>query len=245
MRATTNGILTCARYAFAPNYFHYCGPEKQRDLQEYIQQHSADRGLTDILHHFETLYPYLLLIASSNRIKDPFDPRVVEAYWLGNALLRAVKPTTFAIHLSDTLSLKKKIPKKHFTPFMEHAMRGIPNHNEHVFNIFIRTGHATLKHTISTMDSCRISWGKVKDRLPNGQCIVSTRPLSMKNDSITLDSPITKTAVSIGIMPQKGQYVSLHWGYACEILTASQLQQLQFFTAKALERTHSQESIVQ
>jgi hypothetical protein len=239
MRGTTNGILTCARYAFAPNYFHYCGPEKQRDLEGYIQQNTTDLGLLDILHHFETLYPYLLLIASANRIKDPFDPRVVEAYWIGNTLLRQVKPAAFAAHLSDTLTLKKKIPKKQFTAFMDHAIHGIPNHNEHVFNIFIRTGHATLRHTLATMDSCRISWAKVKDNLLNGQCIVETRLLGIKNDSIVLGNPVTKTAVCIGMLPQKGQYVSLHWGYVCDVLTDHQLKQLHFFTTAALQRANS------
>lgn len=245
MRGTTNGIFTCARYAFAPNYFHYCGPEKQRDLKEYIQQNKVDRGLTDILHHFETLYPYLLLIASSNKINDPFDLRVVEAYWLGNGLLRNVKPGAFAAHVSDTLLLKKKVPKKQFTTFMDDIIHGIPNHNEHVFNIFIRTGHVTLPHTLSTMDNCRISWARVKDNFSNGQCIVETRPLVMKNNSVVLGGPTVKTVASIGITPQKGQYVSLHWGYVCDVLTPTQLRQLQLFTAKALERFRFQKRGIQ
>ena len=81
------GISTCARYAFAPNWFHYCGPEKQKDLKAYIQEQRFRSGITDILHHFETLYPYLLLIASENHLNDPFDRRVVEAYWIGNRFL--------------------------------------------------------------------------------------------------------------------------------------------------------------
>ena len=256
MRGTTNGILTCARYAFAPNYFHYCGPEKQKDLHEYIQHHSVDRGLTDILHHFETLYPYLLLIASSNGIKDPFDQRVVEAYWIGNALLRNVKPAAFAAHLSDTLLLKKKIPKKRFTTFMDDMIHGVPNHNEHVCNIFIRTGHAIVPHTLATMDSCRISWGEIMNyesgsmnhglkQKTNNQYIVKTKPLELLNGKLQLGSPILKTVTSVGVLPQKGQYISLHWGYVCDVLTASQLRQLQVFTLKTLERTRYQERIIQ
>jgi hypothetical protein len=256
MRGTVNGILTCARYAFAPNYFHYCGPEKQRDLKEYIQRNTVDFGLSDILHHFETLYPYLLLIAMSNRIKDPFDQRVVEAYWIGNALLGNVKPAAFAAHLSEGLFLKKKIPKKQFTTFMDDVMHGVPNHNEHVCNIFIRTGHATLAHTLATMDSCRISWGQIvnhesgimnhgQKQHGNNHYIVKTRPLELIDGKLRLGNPTVKAVTSVGILPQKGQYVSLHWGYVCEVLTPSKLRQLQIFTMKALERSRHQERIIQ
>jgi hypothetical protein len=243
MSDNTNGILLCARYAFAPNYFHYCGPQKQKDLHEYVERSVVDKGLTDILHHFETLYPYLLLIASSNGIKDPFDPRVVEAYWLGNALLRNVKAREFATHLSDSLFLKKKIPKKKFVPFMDHAAQGVPNHNEHVFNIFIRTGHAVLCHTLPTMDSCRISWGRVMNhglkQKTDNHYVLKTRPLELIHGKLQLGNPVLKTVISIGVVPQKGQYVSVHWGYICDILRENQIQQLQHFTLRALHRAHS------
>jgi hypothetical protein len=239
MTFDTKGISMCARYAFAPNWYHFCGPEKQNDLKAYIRHNVADWGLSDILHHFETLYPYLVLIASENRIKDPFNRRVVEAYWIGNTLLSAVGKSACGRHYEDVLQLKKKIPKKEFSSFMEHVICGVPNHNFHVMNVFIRTGHQTLTHTIQTIDSCRISWGQVVDQVSSIKTIgdeyyVKTKPLVHKDNKTTLGEPVVKTAMGIGMKPQKGEWVSLHWGYMCETLGPRQLKQLEQYTAYAL-----------
>ena len=78
------GVLTCAHYAFPPNSLHYCGPHQSTTIKEYLQAQIAEPRLSTLLSQFETLYPYLQCIAEANNIKDPFDIRVVEAYWLGN-----------------------------------------------------------------------------------------------------------------------------------------------------------------
>ena len=94
------GLVTCARYSFAPNSLHYCGPEKQSDMRAYVSDSVTDQGLYDILNRFDTLYNYLQLIGTENDIRDPFDPRVVEAYWVGNSLLHKTK----YIPLADLLN---------------------------------------------------------------------------------------------------------------------------------------------
>jgi hydrogenase maturation factor len=218
---SSSGLITCSRYAFAPNYFHYCGPEKQKDLLGYVKEHISDKGLTEIISDFETLYPYLVLIASQNNIKDPFDLRVVEAYWLGNDLLKNVKLKAFGDHLSDTLLLKKKMKGKDFSPMMEHIITGVPQHNFHVMNIFIRTGHASIVHTLSTMDNCRISWGKVIDL-----GIVETQSLEYIQGTLALGKPVAKSVTSVGVKPKIGDWVSMHWGFVCDILTCEQLSNL-------------------
>ena len=43
--------------------------------------------MKSLIEKFNTLRPYLELIAKSNGIKDIFDDRVVQAYWIGNELL--------------------------------------------------------------------------------------------------------------------------------------------------------------
>src|SRR4030042_1170915 len=100
MTLDMQGVMSCSRYSFAPNSLHYCGPERQSDMLGYVQHEAADKGLAEILHRFDTLYKYLVLIASSNHIHDPFDRRVVEAYWVGNNLLARVKTNQFAQHLT-------------------------------------------------------------------------------------------------------------------------------------------------
>ena len=162
------GLLLCARYALPPNSLHYCGPDKITNLFAYTQEQIADRGLQEILTEFETLYPYLSFIAYENNIHNPFDRRVVEAYWLGNTLLHTVSMSGFFRHFSDALHLKKKITKKDFELLVGKLPAGaIPHHTFHVLNIFTRTGHHTIKHTLETMDNCRIGWGKIIDQNSN------------------------------------------------------------------------------
>jgi hypothetical protein len=226
------GLILCSRYAFGPNSLHYCGPERQNDIRAYVQSIEADKGLVELLHRFETLYPYLVLIASANRLKDPFDRRVVEAYWLGNSLLRRVHSTDWVNHLTDTLELKKKVSKKKFTPMMDAVVKGVPQHNFHVMNIFLRTGHAGVPHTILTMDHCRISWGKVVST--GKHYIVETQPLVYAGGKLTLGNPEKKVVISIAVKPKVGDWVSIHWGYVCAVLSPRELVLLKRYTALAI-----------
>lgn len=244
MTFDVTGVSMCSRYSFAPNSLHYCGPEKQADLLGYIENDVADNGLVEILNRFETLYPYLVLIASQNHIHDPFDKRVVEAYWLGNSLLKRVSPKMLGDHVADTLALKKKVAKKDFTPMMDHVVGGIPHHNFHVMNIFIRTGHHSAPQTLATMDNCRISWGRVledvtEDGVGNESAggknyLVRMQPLEYRDGKLFLGSPTTKVTTSITLLPQKGQWVSIHWGYICEVLNSVQQNTLKRYTDFAI-----------
>ena len=79
------------RYAFMPNRLRYCGGDDNRTLFQYGIEHVIDGGLPSVLRRFTGAFPYLQLIARSNGISDPFDQRVVEAYWIGNDLLNHVE----------------------------------------------------------------------------------------------------------------------------------------------------------
>jgi hypothetical protein len=85
------GPLRFARYAFMPNRLGYCGGDDNRALYDYVVASTADRGLAELLGRFSGAMPYLRLIARTTGIGDPFDPRVVEAYWIGNDLLMQVE----------------------------------------------------------------------------------------------------------------------------------------------------------
>ncbi len=170
-----DGVSRCARYSFGPNRLHLCGPDANREVLAYLTEGVTDGGLTHLLKKFNTLYPYLESIAHANNINDPFDARVVEAYWLGNKLLDSIQPQLFYRHLTDVLQLKKRLKPREFkfltdklSAFIRVNIRDYPrrplarmHHNFHVFNVWQRTGHAETEHTLESMDKCRVSWGKV------------------------------------------------------------------------------------
>lgn len=236
-----SGLALCSRFSYPPNSLSLCGPDKKNDLQWYAANQKTDKGTLEILSQFSTLFPYLSLIAQQNRLTDPFDLKVVEAYWLGNNLLYQIPLSRFVNHLSEGISLKKKLERKELeTIFTKLTYGGLPHHSFHVLNIYKRTGHLDIPHTIETMDACLINWGKVKNILPHA-LIVETAPLTIINNKLTFSSTIERTLVSqgekdilfAGLKPN--DWVSYHWGYFCQKLSKDQLNNLIYYTTLSIK----------
>jgi hypothetical protein len=242
-----SGLLLCAKYAASPNFFGYCGPNLNRSLTDHIVEKIADQELEVILSDFETLFPYLNLIAKKNNINDPFDVRVVEAYWIGNSFLKPVTPLEYAAFAKEKLLLDKKIDLENFgrLKFKIRQQQFFPHHNFHVFNIFRRTGKDFSFQTVSTMDSCRISFGKIigleyeKEKIKSLK--VETKPLIVINNQLTLDKPKIKLIkIDYYGKPllthfQKGDWISFHWDFLCDKLTLNQVKNLDYYTKKAID----------
>lgn len=233
-QAQSNDLLNCARYAFKPNQLAYCGPDRNKELAEYLEKSSVDQGLAEILKKFETLFPYLKLIASENKIGNPFDQKVVEAYWIGNDLLNNIRKIKLHEHLTDNLLLKRKLPYKEFIRFEEKlkdAERGGAHHSFHVFNIWKRTGFIENPHTLFTMDECRVGWGRVIDSNQN-TIQVGYEPLIFLNGKLSFGEFTIKNIAldAEKRMPQKNDWVSFHWSSYCKTLSLDELQNLRKWT---------------
>jgi len=231
-----DGLLRCSRYAFGPNRLHYCGPDANFELLSYIENQESDFGLKRLLIQFETLYPYLKHIATANQIADPFDDRVVEAYWLGNNLLKNISQRSFYNYLLEDLKLKKRLGLKYFSTVVDKIGEGaLPHHSFHVLDIWKRTGHLQREHTLSSMDECRISWGKVS-RVSGPSVTVETEPLAYEDGQIFLGMPImkniTRSLESADDIAQvkAGDLITMHWGIPCEVVSASQIKYLRTYT---------------
>lgn len=223
------GTLLAARYGFPPNRLELCGPAEARAILDYLADRATDRGLEEILKRFAGAYPYLSFIAASNGITDPFDRRVVEAYWIGNDLLNTVRMADFYRHLEDRF--QKRAPKTLFQAVLGQIPEGArPHHNFHVFAMPIRTGHVEVAHTVQTMDECRISWGLVS-AVMGDELAVLRRPLVLRGDDLGLGAPESRMVrwrfngkAFVNVQP--GDVVSIHWGCACDRLTPEQLARL-------------------
>src|SRR3990167_7194027 len=157
------GLLYCARYSVAPNFYGYCGPDKNASLIDYLKEDKADKEMAHIFSDFDTLIAYLKLISFENKIEDPFDKKVVEAYWIGNQLLHNIKNGKYVSLLREKFELEDYIGRDMFErlKFKFLANQTLPHHSFHVFNIFKRTGNVFSNQTIETMDSCRVGYGQV------------------------------------------------------------------------------------
>ncbi len=237
MDIPAQGMLRCSRYAFGPNRLHYCGPDRVLELKDRIKEEGDDLGLREILQAFEAMYPYLSHIARANKIIDPLDDRVVEAYWVGNELLDRVSKNDFYWHLIDGLSLKKKFGKTF--SFVESliGLGAVPHHSFHVLDVWKRTGQVDRTKLFSEFDECRVSWGEVVSAL--GPVVtVRTSRLVLVNEKLTLGEPVerklTRELEAEYDIEQikKGDLVSIHWGIICEKLTQKQVVALRKYTLR-------------
>ena len=190
------GLLLCAKYSVAPNYFGYCGPDENKSLVDHLKENVGDKEVQSILSEFETLYLNLTLIAKENKIADVFDKRVVEAYWVGNELLQSVSSRHYAYLLNEKFNLAKKLGSKNLSKLSHkiQASKIYPHHSFHVFNIFKRTGHDPSFHTLNTMDECRIGWGQVVEssKLKVKSLRVITQPFVTHIDKLSFGKEIIK-----------------------------------------------------
>jgi len=234
------GALRFGRYAFGPNRFGYCGPPDYKALLEYVALGEADQGLVELARHFDGAYPYLKLIAHANGTDDAFDERVVEAYWVGNDWLRSVGPAQMHEHVGQRFGprmAKRDLEWLGATLDLER-----PHHNFHVFQIYRRAGlHGGPGSTValSAMDSCRTSWGTVRSIEAN-ELVVERHPLVTEAGRLALGPPALKRVLrqldNLGFVDgaKPGDTVSVHWDWACEVLSPGALSRLERVTARCI-----------
>jgi hypothetical protein len=232
MKEIMDGIARCSRYSFGPNRLHYCGPDASRELASLIEHGEATPELSVLLKQFKTLYPYLQYISRTNNIAEPFDARVVEAYWLGNNLLEKNRPEKFYGFLVDDLAAKKKIGTREFEWLKKKIAQGaVPHHSFHVLNIWQMTGHTDKLDEVERMDECLVNFGKVL-RVSGPEIFVSAESLSYAGGKLFLTTPrekkITRQLEAEYDIEQirPGQLVSFHWSTPCEIISETQAKNL-------------------
>ncbi len=238
--AQERGVIRCSRYAFSPNRLHFCGPDKSGELLAYIGENTADYGLRYLLSQFEVMYPYLKSIADANHIQDPLHEKVVEAYWVGNELLDTPTKQDLYIHLKDTLQVKDRFGSKYFGLLESKIANGAKMHHSfQVMNIWQRMGHKEEAHTVESIDSCRISWGKVI--VVDGPVItVERQPIFFDDRKLYLAEAERRKIIrhlgDDGLMDDVavGDWISMHWDLPCEILDERQLRNLIRFTGMHL-----------
>ncbi len=227
------GTTRFIRYAFMPNRLQYCGGDDNCALFEYALADLREAPLVKMLRKFSGAVPYLVLIARRNGIADPFDERVVEAYWIGNELLERVE----ARELYD--SLRERFRKELSPRVMERvsgkAPAGArPHHSFHVFDVWRHTGRMS-GDVLTTLDSCRISWGTVRS-VEGGELRVERSPLLLREGKLALGEPqserVTRLVEGKGFATdaQPGDVVSVHWGWVCEVLDERQRAALERWT---------------
>jgi hypothetical protein len=233
-----------ARYAFAPNRLGLCGPEDWRSLLELAAAGAGesgsrgairladevDRGLRELARGFEGAFPYLALIAEAHGIADPLDARVVEAYWLGGRLSDGVDAALMARSIEERFRARLR-PESWRWLADKPAYGARPTHAFHVLDVFPRLGlmrGGDVGDALAVMDACRIRWGTVLE-VTSDRLEVEAVPLVLRDGRLELGPPrpesVQRWLAGSGFVADVtvGDTVSLHWDWACEVLSPARL----------------------
>ncbi len=231
----TSGALRFARYAYPPNALGYCGPGDSAALLGYADAGVSDTGLVDLARRFAGAWPYLALIGAANQARDPLDPAVVEAYWLGNGLLENVAPPLFAAHLRDRFEERAGAAWTDLATLA--VLGGRAHHNFHVFAVYPWVGMLRAGFTedpLRVLNNCRVRWGTIR-AVGGGYAEVESSPLTWDGHGLHLGPPRVELATTSPAQALSiGDTVSLHWDWVCETLSARQSVMLRGYTTSQL-----------
>ena len=236
----TPGSLLFARYAYPPNALGYCGADEARLLLEYGTAGAADGGLAELARTFDGAWPYLTLIAAASGIADPLDPRVVDAYWVGNRLLDRVRSDDLARHVEERF--RGRLGRTWQRVLDTVAAGAVPHHSFHVFAVYpwlglMRTG--VVDHPLRVLDQCRTTAAIVESA--NGDTArVLARPLLWNGSTLRLGAwtprevRCREDGHSLVSELRPGDCVSLHWDFVCDRLTPRSAERLELVTRRVL-----------
>jgi len=233
------GSLLFAQYAYPPNALGLCGADVPRTLLEYGAARESDGGLAELARTFEGAWPYLALIAHANRIEDPLDPRVVEAYWIGNELLGDVRADALCAHLDERFGARLGRGRERLA--LSAGAGAVPHHCFHVFVVYpwvglLRSG--TVEEPLRVLDRCRIAPARVL-AVGGDDATVELRPLVWDGSRLALGAPEERSVRwrdgGLGFArPAPGDRVALHWDFVCDVLSPRQERALAAATARSL-----------
>jgi hypothetical protein len=235
-----SGLVLHAKHAFMPNNLGYCGPDDRGRILQLLEGGSAGDSLLKTLKEFEAAYPFLTLIARSTG-REAFDFAVPEAYWIGNSLLDQVPRADF--YSFSHRELKGKDPGRVKELFKGVRGRAPPHHTFYVLSTYAGSNAADGPNVSNEkeakvarlIDNCRISWARVRE-VGGRDMEVEHSPIVFDDGRLSLAKTVLKrVSYNPEIRPfqkvKAGDMVSVHWDYACDVLSTRQTRNLQRYTA--------------
>jgi len=229
-----SGLKIAIGYGVFPQKLGFCGPQEKyasQDLLNYLLgKRISEERIRKIMKKFKGAYSYYKLIAKSNKIKDSFDERVVEAYWIGNNLLDRVKFSDLRKMIIDDFSAPGLLKQEEAERRAKNIpLNSRPHHSFHVLVIGSVSGRVDLKGKL--LDLCRIGWGRVQE-LKKHKVIIDYYPLSNKRP-FYIGKPIKKEfSWNKDLIPKikKRDWVTTHWNNLIQVINKENLNNLKKYT---------------
>ena len=236
-----SGALHFARFAFRPNALGYCGGQAPGELFDRVVAGADDPDLRRLCGEFAGARPYLELLAQAPSAGGPLDPAVVEAYWVGGALLETLRPEAFQADLEHRVRPRARADDWRWLAGKP-AQGAVPHHAFHVLEIYPRlglTGDGSRDAIVSTMERCLVRPARVTAR-DGDQLLVMARPLTV-DEGVLRFTDERPERILAGIDgrgfvddAQPGDWIAVHWGWACDVLTPDRYAALEAANEAAL-----------
>ena len=231
-----DGVALCARFSIATNRLQFCGPsDAEPALYRAITTEEGHAEARNHLSRFEALMPYLEAIGRKHGL-DPFDPRVVEAYWIGNELLDDFSREDFRALIGALV--RRGLPRSLGDDLVQRLPANpIPHHMFHVAYVGVGSVTGHVETTLANMESCRPAWATIERKSPS--TIQVQRPtLSLRAGRLVLGPPASlDLTYDPRALPEieVGQAVAIHWGWPALQLDAQRTSSLIQYTQRSLD----------
>jgi hypothetical protein len=238
------GPLLFARFALPPNRLGYCGGDEAASLVQHIEAGIVDEDLLRQCREFEGAYPYLELIAEANRVPDPLDRAVVEGYWLGAAPVSRAEGARFAASIEERFHSRTRPPE---WPWLaaKPLTGAVPHHSFHVLEVLPRVGllrDGLPAALVPVLEQCLVRPARIQAVDGESLNVVAPRLVLGPSRLALVDAGeperVAWRANGTALLadPAPGDLVALHWGWACDRLTAAQQARLLAVTRASVAR---------
>lgn len=238
-----NGAQLCARFAYKPSDLKYCGSEESpKDAIMCIKSGSCSAFRKNI-KSFKSLYPYLKTISHKYNL-DILDYKVVEAYWIGNDLLKGFTKEDFEFYLKILQRCNRSdfFIKKTRDRFIENKLNFIPHHAFNVFLVGIGNVSSKAELNLENLNNCLITGGRVVG-MNKSKAKINVRKLKLVDRQklcfISVEEGVEVKQSFIKEL-QKGDYIVRHWNSVCLKLTKEQLSKVYLFNKINLRQFQKQ-----
>ena len=238
-----SGTLRFARFAFRPNALGYCGGTAPAALFEHVVAGVEDPDLRRLCADFAGARPYLELLAGAAGAGGPLDPRVVEAYWVGGPLLDRVSPAAFGLDLERRFR-GRSTPTEWRWLSGKPAGGAVPHHAFHVLEVYPRVGllgDGSRDALLATMGQCLVRPARVVN-VEGDELLAMARRLEIVDGRLRLGEEGGERILARsggrgfvdGVRP--GEWIAVHWGWACDALSAARRAALERANAAAVDQ---------
>jgi hypothetical protein len=229
-----------SRFSLPPNSLGYCGRNSAASEFKKCIIDGKCEGIEKEVENFIVLWPYLKTISQVTNLPS-LSYEVIEAYWIGNDLLKKFKPEHYDLLLEN---FKKQGVPDFFVEELRQKRPKIfiPSHLFQVLHVGVGKASGAVPFDINSINNCTIRWGKVEEINKNKALInLTSLKIINKSDSTNIKYQMSnikeEIPFNLKLVPdlKSGTTTAVHWDQVIKILTKEEEQKLSSWTREIID----------